>query len=437
MVYSIINSMMNRASALFHIQHKATPADLDKLPVEIWLQVFNHLPAKDIVSFNRTCKLAHHITDLTGIDINARLEDEALEILWEKKLSPCNFLFQKGETKPRSLLEIKKWLANPANEEKLAAFKELDFSHCNLKVIPAQLLSKFKNLRTLFLTNNKLTSLPDSLCTLSNLHCLYLNNNLISYLPESFGNLSNLRFLWIQNNCLTKLPESFFNLKLICELELENNKFSYIPESLGTLICLERLHLNNNKLSKLPESIGNLTKLQTFYAHTNKLTNLPESIGNLQSLVSLQLHNNKLECIPDSIGNLTHLIELLTSNNKLTRLPESIGNLSSLRNLLLDNNQLKTLPDSISRLNLLVELRLKNNHLVNLPDLSTFNELKAFTYTGNPSLHIPDDLAARFPLPYTLQEVMYLFNSNQPIDPQRIDLSLINALQNLEAKTAN
>jgi Leucine-rich repeat (LRR) protein len=60
---------------------------------------------------------------------------------------------------------------------------------------------------------------------------LDLSNNKLTSLPDSFGNLKVNR-LYLSNNKLTSLPDSFGNLKLNY-LNLSNNKLTSLPDSLG------------------------------------------------------------------------------------------------------------------------------------------------------------------------------------------------------------
>jgi len=66
------------------------------------------------------------------------------------------------------------------------------------------------------LSNNQLTSIPESIGNLSNLDVLALYNNQLTTLPESIVNLSSLRALSLHHNQLTTLPDNF------CELEIAN-----------------------------------------------------------------------------------------------------------------------------------------------------------------------------------------------------------------------
>ena len=73
---------------------------------------------------------------------------------------------------------------------------------------------------------------------------LYLYNNHLTYLPESIGNLTSLVYLYLENNQLTSLPESIGNLTSLVYLNLENNQLTSLPESIGNLTSLIELHLD-------------------------------------------------------------------------------------------------------------------------------------------------------------------------------------------------
>jgi Leucine-rich repeat (LRR) protein len=54
---------------------------------------------------------------------------------------------------------------------------------------------------------------------------LLLSENQITSLPESIGNLTNLEELDLSGNELSVLPETIFNLNNLTKLSLSNNAF--------------------------------------------------------------------------------------------------------------------------------------------------------------------------------------------------------------------
>ncbi|MBS0607188.1 MAG: leucine-rich repeat domain-containing protein, partial [Verrucomicrobia bacterium] len=382
------------------------------------------------------------VTEAHLITLQTRLqkhyEDEALGTIWNLHL--VGIFNQQGAflhvARPNGVQEIRAWLNDPANKERIQQVTHLDFTYSRLKALPSEIglftglqqlsLSRnklsslpesFGNLQALTkldLRNNQLSSLPESFGNLQALNRLHLSNNQLSSLPESLGNLQALRWLdleynqlsslpdsfgnlsvltkfYLRNNQLSSLPDSFGNLQALTELDLRNNQLSSLPDSFGNLQALRWLSLSDNQLSSLPDSFGNLQALRWLYLSDNQLSYLPESLGNLQALNQLHLYNNQLSYLPESLGNLQALTYLHLSHNQLSYLPKSLGNLQALTELHLYNNQLSYLPESLGNLQALTGLSLSNNQLSYLPD--SFGNLSALTrlfLNGNPSMLFSD-----------------------------------------------
>ncbi|AMP19943.1 hypothetical protein AZF37_00985 [endosymbiont 'TC1' of Trimyema compressum] len=89
----------------------------------------------------------------------------------------------------------------------------------------------FTNLHTLELSNNKITTLPESLSNLTTLTWLNFSANKVTKLPENIGNLSNLNYICASDNQITSLPISFNSLPAKTEKWFLNN---LLPVSAGT-----------------------------------------------------------------------------------------------------------------------------------------------------------------------------------------------------------
>lgn len=170
----------------------------------------------------------------------------------------------------------------------------LGLNNCNLRNIP-KIVTKFKFLKVLYLTNNQLTILPEFFSNLITLEELYLNHNQLTILPESFGNLQALQKLFLHNNQLKTLPTSFSDLQALQILNLRNNQLSMFPVSLLKLRALKILSLGNNKIMILPESVGSLQSLQKFHLKNNTLIALPKSLLSLQNLTHINIDKNPLD----------------------------------------------------------------------------------------------------------------------------------------------
>ena len=253
------------------------------------------------------------------------------------------------------------------------------------------------NLTELDLSDNQLTSLPNSIGALTNLNYLILSHNQLTSLPNSIGNLTNLKGLDLSSNkLLTSLPNSIGNLTNLEWLDLGHNRLlTSLPNSIGNLTNLEDLNLSFCKLTSLPNSIGNLAKLEYFNLSFCKLSSLPSNIGNLNNLKDLDLSDLELTRIPDTTSNLTKLEKLDLSSNRLTRIP-NIGNLTKLEELDLSGNKLTSLPNDISKLLIkLNRLNISFNQFKVIPNiclLSNLKRLNLYKYGSYKNITVPEDI---------------------------------------------
>ncbi|MCK4380310.1 MAG: HEAT repeat domain-containing protein [Candidatus Lokiarchaeota archaeon] len=78
----------------------------------------------------------------------------------------------------------------------------------------------------------------------------------ISSIPESIGSLSELKKLILRRNSLKKLPTTMKNLVLLKELDLSYNKLEEFPEILYSLDGLEKVNIKHNKVQNIPTSFS-------------------------------------------------------------------------------------------------------------------------------------------------------------------------------------
>lgn len=265
----------------------------------------------------------------------------------------------------------------PSSVGDLPNLKIFDVSDNCVESLP-EVFQSAKVIESFFMEKNYLRTLPtwfDSLSSIVNIG-LADNQLLDSPLPESFGVTSGetLRTLDLSANNISLLPDSMGELKHLERLqlgstisELERRAFQNgnwlrtLPSTFGWIVNLKKLHLDENQLVELPENFGSLVNLEWVDFGQNRLESLPESFCSLSKLWFLQLSQNYLKVLPEDFGNLTNLIELRLSFNYLTELPNSFEKLCSLQTLDLFHNQLTKIPKELLSLKKLIRLDLDKN----------------------------------------------------------------------------
>lgn len=139
----------------------------------------------------------------------------------------------------------------------------LDLSRLNLNTLSLVNISEERKMGTkqLYLSFNRLPSLPGSVCMFSNLEFLDISNNGLSVICEGITWLTKLRTLIAKNNRLDEfsLPKEFGSLPLEV-LNLSGNRFEEMPAQFLKLQRLQSLSLGGNRLQSIPAEIENLTR---------------------------------------------------------------------------------------------------------------------------------------------------------------------------------
>ncbi|XP_038696237.1 receptor-like protein 13 [Tripterygium wilfordii] len=322
-------------------------------------------------------------------------------------------------------------------------------------------LSGISSLRTLYLDNNGMSSIPSDqsngfgrLSRLSNLEFLDLSSNYFdNSIISSLHDLSNLKVLNLENNQLkgTIRTHEFFGLNNLEELHMSGNKIegfgslqgkrtlnklrvldlgsqqnntSIHLQSLGSIPNLRTLVLTNNYLNgtTTTQELGNLSALEELFLDGSILrTDFLQSIRSLNSLRVLSLGSCGLKGILPNEGwcELKNLQELYLNSNELEgTLPQCLRNLSSLRYMDLSSNQFNgnIASTPISNLISLEVLWLLGNDIevpMSLKPLANLSNLKDF-YADN----IVQDLDSQFWIPrFQLRKLIFrssLFKKSKP-----------------------
>jgi ankyrin repeat protein len=137
----------------------------------------------------------------------------------------------------------------------------LDLRDNEIQHLEHSALGCLSHLRSLDLRNNRLETLPETLCQLSHLKILKLDHNALSAIPVELFSLP-LILLSISDNALFALPEQISRLKDLALLSVAENQIRSLPDSLGSLYSLKVLHLHSNEFTGLPTTICGLIRLE-------------------------------------------------------------------------------------------------------------------------------------------------------------------------------
>jgi len=215
---------------------------------------------------------------------------------------------------------------------------ELDLTGCNLSDIPEGVLA-VPEWTSLDLGFNIFTTFPESLCNFKFLAELFLSGNRITSIPASIGRLGgSLRSLYLNGNFITSLPKEIEQLTNLEKLDVANNQLKFLPAEIGLVSQLEELRLNGNPINTLPAEMGKLQYLITLDLNGCALATIPEKCLVMPRLLELDLGTNQLTSLPSDFGSLTRLVTLNLADNQLTDLPMSMGKCESMDSCQLERN---------------------------------------------------------------------------------------------------
>ena len=222
--------------------------------------------------------------------------------------------------------------------------QELDLHGLDLKTVP-DLPAKLQSLRSLNLSDNRLTELPEDLWQLVGLKHLDLGKNRLTALDPAIGCLARLEHLDASENRLTSLPPELAKCVRVRRLDLYGNRLTDIS-LVGALPALVELDVSRNRLAYLPrfESARLLTALDASYNRIASLTPWCDSLGQLRRL---DLSGNRLEQVA-GLASLP-LEHLYLDDNLLVEPPRELATLESLRFLSASGNPFGDLPEEFAR----------------------------------------------------------------------------------------
>ncbi|XP_066271574.1 leucine-rich repeat transmembrane neuronal protein 3-like [Branchiostoma lanceolatum] len=221
------------------------------------------------------------------------------------------------------------------------SISKLDLSDNQITSISLSGLTRYRNLRQLYLPRNRIANIRSgAFSNLPKLTTLSLNNNRITNLqPDVYSNLTKL---YLDSNQIADIhPGAFSNPSKLKRLYLRYNQITDIGK-FSNLTQLRFLHLDENNITDLqPAAFLNLTRLIVLTLKSNQITKIhPNTFANLSLLKYLYLDSNKIaEIQPKTFSNLPQLERLRLQSNLISVLPQSAyGMLAPIPDVTIDNN---------------------------------------------------------------------------------------------------
>jgi Leucine-rich repeat (LRR) protein len=165
-------------------------------------------------------------------------------------------------------------------------------------------------------------------------------SKLSEFPPALVALLEVLRSLDLSDNRMTSIPQNigaFINLK---NLNLSSNLIEVIPDQVGQLSKLESLNLSSNRIRSVPQTLQNLSKLRELNLSSNNISAFPAFLSKLKFLNVLDLGNNSITAVPDGVEGLS-VIELILLKNKITRVSPALAKCPNLKTLRLQDNSIQ------------------------------------------------------------------------------------------------
>eukprot|EP00041_Stephanoeca_diplocostata_P033534 m.1110605 g.1110605 ORF g.1110605 m.1110605 type:complete len:1517 (-) comp24358_c0_seq2:265-4815(-) len=237
----------------------------------------------------------------------------------------------------------------------------LKIDRTGLDVVPA-VLTRLTKLEHLSMEGNRLFHVPPSVGLLTSLRVFRAPNNKLTEddIPKGLFRLKDITTIDLRKNELSTIPDGMDGAEGLIVLHLGNNKLATTVQSplpSGVFVnCTELRYLNleNNELQSLPPTIGQLKKLQSLLLAGNPLgsCSLRAVVGLHSCLSTLDLSgtgrggtDDDAAGFPDDFGNvMAQLTDLNLSNNRLKRVPKGVCCAPSLQRLNLSDNALTQLP---------------------------------------------------------------------------------------------
>jgi len=163
--------------------------------------------------------------------------------------------------------------------------EHLDLSDNKLSALPAE-FAELKNLKRLFFTNNEFTNIPAILASCPKLEMISFKANKLHTVGENVLPIQT-HWLILTDNKITSLPDSMGELFRLQKFAFAGNQLRKLPDTMVNCKSLELMRLSANQLTSLPDWLFQLPKLAWLAFSGNNLTNKVQQKPNSMLQVSL------------------------------------------------------------------------------------------------------------------------------------------------------
>lgn len=318
-------------------------------PVLEWLKIFKNPPVfeysdvpflcsiHNLSNLNESFNSCQKMYDPTGYIAQSvlALSDLALDILDGNLTLLPNLIEQTPNTTTCTMEDLNLTSVNSEAISKWKHLKSLSVSYNKIKILPNHFLSGCQRLHSLSISNNEIIEMElEAFAGLSSLTTLYLSSNHIGILnPNVFKPLINLKGLSLANNRIRKVDSNLFcnNVKLdwlnlshnnLRNVELQAvNKLQELYISHNPMVNINLRYMDSLKLLNITNcSLKTLfvpLRIRFLYAYNNQISHITTEPNS--KLLSLRIGSNNLDDSVD-LRSFVNLRVLDLSNNNITKL---------------------------------------------------------------------------------------------------------------------
>nr|XP_014092231.2 uncharacterized protein LOC106618861 [Bactrocera oleae] len=263
------------------------------------------------------------------------------------------------------------------------SIQEIDLSENALRTFPLLSLRKLDYLRTLRLSNNKISTFYGDITLATNNASAAAT---VLRLPSLiFLDLSSNQFTDIVNDCFSAFPQlktlslyanqielvqpdAFKSLKELMSLDMSHNRIISLDAKIfDKNKRLQTVDLSHNHVHSISGVFSNLPQLREVFLSENNILELPaDAFTNSSNVDVIYLESNAIAHIdPNVFSTLVNLDHLYLRSNFIPLVPVTLfDKCQKLTSLSLDNNQIQDLEIGMFRkLEFLREVRLHNNRI--------------------------------------------------------------------------